>query len=525
MREIVRRHTPREARRQAKPDLPVARMLALQRTAGNHAVTRMLARQAAAAADLPAIADNLKRFRSGAPRLRALAGRPAPAIDAKALDLAPALAWLAELADTLKLVEPLADPTALVFESTVVTGHDGDYGQAETQIAKLLPATLAIAAPAARELGTRVRDAVVAAINRSSVVDHGPGTDPDLLSKDRAIAWREHATTLASLAPKVDKTGALKDAALVCEDAALAILQARAVAEARTTWRAGTVRSSGSPTAVRDELDDVFADSGYGQAKVFEGADKHLADWCGMFAGANLFRASAFDKQLRMAFAHTDNLFDFFNYTANVNPDRTPLSIWAEGQWWSVKAYHEARGLKRKAVLGPDAAADIRPGDIALIRHDGVKPASALANHIVMVESYDAVSGTLITIEGNVTQGIRPDADGTSQRTGGGDLKWSTAASTSTVIEKRNMRDETSTTHWGQPAGDVYQPSGRRTVWFVGRPSLIDFEQHEYATAAVPEQYKYLSPAQIRKTASAAILQTSSGNRSTAAGPYHKRVD
>ncbi len=516
MREIVRRHTPREAARQSKPDQPLARVLALQQSAGNHAVARMLARQAAP--DLPAIADNLKRFRAGAPRLRAIASQAAPPVDAQALD--PALAWLAELAATLKLVEPLADPTALVFESTVVTGHDSDYGQAETEIAKLLPAALAAAAPVAQDLGTRVRDAVVAAINGSSVVDHA--ANPNLLSKADAIAWREHATTLAALAPKVDKSGALKAAAVACEDAALAILQARAVAEARTTWRADTVHSSGAPTHARDELDDVFADSGYGQNKVFDGG---LADWCGMFAAANLFRASAFDRQLRMAFAHTDNLYDFFNYTANVNPERTPRSIWAEGQWWTVKAYHEARGLTRKHVQGPDAAADIRPGDIALIRHDGVKPDGALANHIVMVESYDAATGTLITIEGNVTQGIRPAAGGTAQRTAGGELRWSNAAKSSTVVEKRNMRDETSTTHWGKPAGDIYEPSGRPTVWFVGRPSLIDFEQHEYATALLEEKHKYLSPAEIRKTAEAKSLQKPSQPQSTAAGPYHKRVD
>jgi hypothetical protein len=323
----------------------------------------------------------------------------------------------------------------------------------------------------------------------------------------------------------VDKGGTLKDAARACEDAALAILQARAVAEARTTWRADTLHSSGAPTPHRDELDDVFADAGYGQDKVFDGAGGKLADWCGMFAAANMFRASALDRQLRMAFAHTDNVYDFFNYTANVNPERTPVSIWAEGRWWTVEAYHAARGLKRTHVQGPDAAADIRPGDVALIRHDGVKPALALANHIVMVESYDVATGTLTTIEGNVTQGIRAAADGSAQRTAGGDLRWSNAAHSSSVVEQRNLRDEVSTTHWGEPAGDVYQPSGRPTVWFVGRPSLIDFEQHEYATARVPEQYTYLSPAEIRKTAAKDILQRPSRPQSTAAGPYHQRVD
>jgi hypothetical protein len=500
-------------------------VLALQRSAGNQAVARMLARRPAPVAGLPPVADNLTRFFDGAPKLKKLANRPAPAVDAKALDLAPAFDWLTELVETLDLVEPLADPSMLVFESTLVEGHDGDYGRAETQMKTLLPATVAAAAPRARDLGTRVKQAVVAAMNDSSVIEHGPEADPHLPSKDDAIKWREHATKLAALATKVDKTGKLSEAALQLEDAALAILQARAVAEARTTWRAGTVSSSAAATPHADELDDVFADAGYGWNKAFDGGA--LADWCGFFAAANLFRASALDMQMRLAFAHTDNLHDFFTYTltAGKNDDRTPLAIWADGQWWTVEAYHASRGLKRKFVEGPDAAADIRPGDIALIRHDGVKPAKSLANHIVMVESYDAVSGRLITIEGNVTEGIRPGADGAADRTAGGDVKWSTAAQSRTVVEERNMRDEHTTFQWGRPQGDVYRPSGRPTVWFVGRPSLIDFEEHEYAKQPVKDEAKYISPTEMRKNAAqSGRLQKAFTAHSSKDGPYHKRV-
>src|SRR5689334_18389141 len=105
MRESVQRPIVPEGARRAKPEQPPVRVLDLQRAFGNQAVTRMLARRTAP--PLPAGADNLKRFRDGAPRLRALAGRPAPAVDAQALDLAPALAWLVELADTLTVIEPI----------------------------------------------------------------------------------------------------------------------------------------------------------------------------------------------------------------------------------------------------------------------------------------------------------------------------------------------------------------------------------------------------------------------------------
>ena len=93
-------------------------------------------------------------------------------------------------------------------------------------------------------------------------------------------------------------------------------------------------------------MDDVFADSGFSnrqsikKIKVLvtqpDGTTKEVEkevvdDWCGMFAAANMFRGAALDKDLRKAFAHTDNVNDFFQYTANVNASRAPLSVFADG--------------------------------------------------------------------------------------------------------------------------------------------------------------------------------------------------
>ena len=65
-----------------------------------------------------------------------------------------------------------------------------------------------------------------------------------------------------------------------------------------------------------------------------------------MFVAAGMFRGAGLDKDMRKAFAHTDNVYDFFNYTAKVNDERTPLSIWADGRWWLVSEYHQQRGLE-----------------------------------------------------------------------------------------------------------------------------------------------------------------------------------
>ena len=509
MRETIRRPEHREQPRAGRASTAPHGILALQRSAGNRAVSAWLTRQAAPA--LPAVANGLQHFIDGRSALTALAGRPGPAVDARALNIPAAVAWLTEVNTTLA---PLSSPSELIFESTLVSGHDAEYAEAE----RVTKDALAVLTPATREFATRLRDAIVASINTSSVIDHA--TNPELGTLDHAKQLRETATALAALDPMLG----FKDAAQVGEDAALALLQARSVVEARTTWRANTLRSDAANAArPQNEVDDVIADSGFGNRQSVGD------DWCGMFAAANMFRAAAFDKQLRVAFAHTDNVYDYFHYTKTTS-DRTPVSIWAEGQWWDLETYHSYRGLPRTFIEGPNAGSDIRPGDIVLIRHSGAKPAKSLADHIVMVESYDPTTGILTSIEGNVTSGVKPGADGTAERTGG-DLKYTGVGldHSASMVEQRNMNDERAvdtTTSMVPGPGGTYQTSGRKTVWFVGRPSLIDFEQHDYGNQPVPDRYKHTSPQEMQLHAdSKQYMQKRFPAQSQPDGPYHKRVD
>lgn len=495
----------------------------------NRALARLLARQPVA--ELPKLADSLKHYRAGAPLLKALA--PAPA----GTDLPAATAWLRSLAEVLKVLGGAADASSLTFESTVVSGHDPEYGAAGADVHE----TLGAARWGAQALGERIRDHVVSSMNRSSVVGHGQADNPDLGTLEQAKAFREQAAAFRAAAA----TPELKQAAEACQDAALALLQARSVAEARATWRAGTVQTNTvdevkDPRRARNEMDDLFADSGFSNQQSIkkiktlvpqaDGTTKEVEkevvdDWCGMFAAANMFRGAGLDKDLRKAFAHTDNVNDFFQYTANVNASRAPLSIFADGRWWSVKDYHAQRGTARKWVVGPSAATDIRPGDIALIRHSGARPQSGIANHIVMVESYDPATGKLVSIEGNVTEGVRPDGAGAAQRTADGGLKSSSESPTSTVVEVRDLRNETALTP-GAGAGGAYQERGHRTIYAIGRPSLVDFEDHDYAEQLVPERFRGMSPAEIRAHAQARqqVTSVSSSLQSAADGPYHTRA-
>jgi hypothetical protein len=512
----------RDERREPAAPAPAADVLALQRTAGNQAVAAaILARKTAEAAPLPPIADNLRRFRAGFPRLQALAGREPPVVaSAGSVDLTPALQWLTELVDTLALVEPIVDPSMLVFESIVVEGHDAEYGNAETQIRPQLAATLRAVIPIARTTGDSVGRVVMEEINNSSVAVAGHGAEPQVAPLADVTAWRQKASALRALAKTVDPKGTgLAEAAHACEDAALALLQARSVLEARAMWRADDAQSAtpaqiANPKRRRSAVDDIFADAGFGSRQSLR-EDGTRDDWCGMFVAASMFRGAALDKNMRKAFAHTDNVYDFFNYTAKVNDERTPLSIWAEDRWWSVKEYHAQRGLPRTWTPGAQVAdGDIRPGDVALIRHKGTKPDKSIANHIVMVDSWDPATGKLVTIEGNVLEGVRPGADGEPQTLADGTTVRSTTttAPSSTAIHVRDMNDARTLTPGAGKHGE-YQERGARTVFGVGRPSLVDFEQHLFGMQAIPEKYTYTSPDEMRRLGQGKRLQAENNLR------------
>jgi hypothetical protein len=512
----------------------VAGVLALQRTAGNRSVTAMLLARQAVAEPLPPIADGLRRARAGLPRLRALAAREAPVLPTDGfVDIRPALEWLRELVATLTLVEPIVDPSMLVFESVVVTGHDAEYGSAGAEIRPAVAAALKTVLPIATRLSTTITRVVMQQINRSSVGVEDRAAEPQLAALADVTAWREQSSALRALAGKVDRGGGLADAAHACEEAALALLQARSVLNARATWRADAAQSStpaqiANPSRPRNEVDDIFADSGFaGRQSLRPNGTRD--DWCGMFVAASMFRGAALDKNVRMAFAHTDNVRDFFSYSGRpINDSRTPLSIWAEGRWWRVREYHEQRGLPRRWVSGRGVqGADIRPGDVALIRHAGVQPDGEVANHIVMVDSWDPLTGRLVTVEGNVKEGIRPEAAGSAEprRTASGDYaSTTTRAPSSTAIHIRDMDDQVTLTPGGAGPGGVYRERGARTVWAVGRPSLVDFEHHEYGLQAIPSDLTYVSPEEMRLRGQRARLAPTSTRESPATGPYHRRA-
>jgi hypothetical protein len=488
-----------------RPPKPEHAVMFLQRTAGNAAVARLLAR---VPATLPPGAHHLGEFRRWATGLRELAKLPKPKVSVS--DIEDANLWMGKVVAMLETAKGIGDRTDLFFESFLVHGGDleSEYGAAEAELPKLVRPVM----ERARQAGTEITTLVMSGVNASSVAAASAAPEPNLMPLVQVAEWRDRATRLHALSTTFT-TMDVRDAADASQDAALAMLQARAVLSARNTWRAGdaiesTVAGATDPRRARNAVDEIFADSGFSnrqQLKANPDGTTVIDDWCGMFVAAGMFRGAGIDKDVRKAFAHTDNLYDFFRYTAKVNDERTPLSIWADGRWWLVREYHAQRGSMRTWVEGGQIDLEqIHPGDVVLIRHSGTKPAGAVANHIAMVESFDPATGRLVTIEGNVGTGIRPDAHGDAERLADGSLANAAAVRESSVVHIRDMHDQTTRTPGG--GAGSYQQRGAKTVWGVGRPSIVDFEDHEYAKQPVPRNLETTSPEEMRKRAATAHL-------------------
>ena len=199
------------------------------------------------------------------------------------------------------------------------------------------------------------------------------------------------------------------------------------------------------------------------------------SEWCGMFSGDHLIRA-ALDSDFRFSFMHTLNVEAFFTYHPEKYPTRIPKWIWDDDGWQSVKDFHNARGEPRKwmghAEISKGGDLDIQPGDMVLIDWD----LTGTADHIVLASSYDPATGYLVTIGGNDSgYVVAPPGKHKEAKEG----------------SKRDVAEEATGLELTEGGGgkvavgvNKVTPEGkakRAAVYGVGRPSLIDLEEHTYA--------------------------------------------
>ncbi|MBT9556139.1 MAG: hypothetical protein IV100_08930 [Myxococcales bacterium] len=400
---------------------------------------------------------------------------PIPLDTAGGLVLGPSVAWLAGVTTALQAPQ--------------------DFGARPDVAARVAQAVSAHA--------TTLRGHIVALLDASSVSRPGRAPDPTLPTRDDLHAWLGAATVFGSLArdPALALGGAIHVAARLAADAALAGFQALSVLAARRSWRTRAEEEQAPRLArsgrQRTEVDEVFKDAGFARRQVADsGVSVH--DWCGLFASAALFRGGGLDEELRAGLYHTANVSDFFHYTQRANARRTPRSIWADGQWWTLRAYHERRGSVRSwlgrseltRALHDGSGPDVRPGDVLLISHTG----SAAPDHIVMVDGWDAETRTVTTLEGN-TIGVKAAGDG-PERTDGGDLKAGLYQRSGVGMHVRALegprrpRDRDRAAYRSRPAATLL---GR------GRQSAVDFEEHSFASRTVPEALRFTPPEQLSR--------------------------
>ena len=194
-------------------------------------------------------------------------------------------------------------------------------------------------------------------------------------------------------------------------------------------------------------------------------------NWCGFFA-VEKFLQSDLDRELKSGYFHVKNVHDYFRYRYAFGPQaRVKKWIHAEDQWHALDEYHAQRGSKRQWLTNEDLqsgdALDIRAGDVALLDHE----ADGRPNHIVMVHSYDPQTRHLRTIGGN-DRGYQ--VDHRAERGPVNDEIAELEDASGLPLRKRQA---------GTPKVGMRLPD-LVNVFGVGRPSIVDFEEHRYDSAS-----------------------------------------
>jgi hypothetical protein len=451
---------------------------------------------------------------------------PAPTLGttANTLDIANALTWIENVQQRLR---------------AAIQGHDAlpaDHAD-RARLARCITSATQQASGHMTTLATSIKTQLQTLMQNSSPVE-GTAADGDTPAQAPATPTLPGVPDVDRL--RVAAAGLSRDAhgtstALVdtdrqmlagaaggMADAALAIYQSHGVLGARADWvtgfRQSTVPAADAATqaeadkalrgkqGAKDGLNAVFADSGfnrYGAQAIMTRSGWQPHDWCGMFVVRHLFRSAGLDAELRAGFMEVGNVKDFFNYTQLANASRIPVTVWVpeESRWMDLREFHRLRGSERtwtpRATIQAEiesGGAPFRSGDTLLINHSG----GDVAQHIVMVDSYDATTGALRTIEGN-TLGIRSNGEGLASRNREGELA-ADSGETSVGIHVREMRGDL-----GDREGrGAYQNKAGNTVLGCGRLSAADFENHRYSTMPIgsfPAAALQVSPEDMKAAA------------------------
>ena len=517
------------------PQAPAERILSLQRSAGNAAVTRMLARPVLARTEYPPgkaqdsgywgkrgegiparelgekiAADLLSdaRFAAAAPEI--LTGYWIVDI-VLAVDRIRQLGKLGELEKVSAgngrvslVVQMIADPANFDPKAALGKLNDREFGDltglqrdgtpipgaaAKTQISEVeemrIPLALERFADDRQAIAVAKRPAEPPAAGSGPSDPQSARTGPEMAA---LVAFDEkRLPELERLVPENRKGGRWRHPQPRVSDAILAALQLRAVGKAM-----GDLDRGAGATG------DVHSEASGGK----DGKVGRPGNWCGMFSAHELVRAGMQNKH-NAALDSTSKVHAFFNYTA-WHPDVARLNMKDDaGNKVTVKDYHASRNALRRWIPTQDIAKDnldIRSGDILTMAVPGFetevdketgekvkKPhrENLWGDHIVMVHSYDRATGRVTTIGGNdggyvvrdpKDPELAPDPEREAREAATGKkLKDAPSGVGGHVgVGAKDLKHQPTPKKQGEVTVDVH-------VSGIGRPSIVDFEIHEYA--------------------------------------------
>ena len=215
--------------------------------------------------------------------------------------------------------------------------------------------------------------------------------------------------------------------------------------------------------------------------------------WCGYFAAEKYGKIGFHKEFMKHGFDSTYKARAFFMYTPEaLKGGQYPNWVKADDSSWKlIPAYHKDRKSERHwyetAEIMKGGNLDIRPGDIVTLSVAiGANIEKPEGDHVTMVLSYNPATKLLFTIAGNdggyvVRQpgetavdenAAKAEERRAAEAASGQDLKKTPGAKVAVGVQDLGNQPKP-----GAPGSKVRQTH----VAGIGRPSIVDFEEHEYA--------------------------------------------
>ena len=482
----------------AAPPAPIARVLALQQSAGNHAVAQALSRQVLArevayppahpkddkahwgewgkgidSAQLGAhIADDLLGDPKYNEAVMEVLGR---SWIVGMIDSVQAIRQKKKLPELLKFARDRVKAVAMFVDDPVAFNLDSVGLSAEEKAHMLAkqPGQRSMADELSERRMTLAMEQFSA--DRTAVTSAVQGAKDEPERQEKLKAVREFDSKrlppLVVLAKDRKPEDRWKHPDPKVVDSVLAALQLQAVSEA---------------------MSSLSEDNAAVSSRVRTG---HPANdpWCGYFAAEKYGKVGFHKEFMKRSFDSTFKARAFFMYKPEwLKGGEYPDWVKADDSSWKlIPAYHKDRKSERHwyetAEIMKGGNLDIRPGDIVTLSVAiGANVEKPEGDHVTMVLSYNPATKMLFTIAGNDGGYVvrQPGETAVDENAAAAEKRKEAEAASGQNLKKGpganvavGVQDLANQPTPGAPKAKVLKTH----VAGIGRPSIVDFEEHEYA--------------------------------------------